>query len=214
MIESQGGFGSIDAAPPPPLPAGPWLEHRLFEAPWPLAIAFIAAALVMAAWGRAAAKPRVAFIGAWTCVTAATLIILAASWIETRSEASRRCVTEFVSAATHARADEVSTMLTPDAVLVLGSGARREPTDSIVRRVRTQCSPGGVYAVKECRVVEVQSLADEKSARVQIKLSVTPMGSGYPVVSWWRFDLEPDADRVWRVSGIELLSTAGGVTIN
>ena len=75
MNAPPSGFGAIDAAPPPPLPAGPWLEHRILEAPWPLAVAFMAVALILATWARSSSKPRLGILGAGACLTTAAAII-------------------------------------------------------------------------------------------------------------------------------------------
>lgn len=210
FAHGQSGLAALDAAAPPALPVPNILERYVFEQPLMPALLTIAVAVIIAIAIRHKKKAAVA-VSVCGVVMGAGIFIIGNVVVTPREELLTHA-RNLVGATATGDAQQVESMLTSDAVLYLPHFTAPERLDRILSRVRGELARGGAYEVREHRLREVQAHVDSgASGRVQLKVNVTLQSSGYPIPSWWRLDLERDAENNWRTSGISLLSIGGGL---
>jgi len=214
LMLAQSGFAALDAVAPTPLADSPALSRYLFESPW---LAVIAAAglgmIVFAVYSTRHQLARARLAAAIGVVVAVCVFVLAA-YVQTSVEQMKARAVQLVRLTAAADLAGVKGMLTPDAVLLVSSSSEPEPLDRILVRVQNQFSKGGMYEIKDHRVIDVQAAeVGTRRGRVQIKVSTTPQVVAFAVPSWWRLDFEQHEDGSWKVAGIELLSIGGGVNL-
>lgn len=211
---AQSGFAGLDAAAPTPLPDSPMLSRYLLESPWLAVVALIGISLILFAYWTTRQSVRQARVAAVLGALLACGVVLMGMFVQTPAESMKARAMQLVRLTAAGDVKGVEGVLTSDAVLRLSSDSDAEPLHRILTRVQTQFSRGGMYQVKDHRILELQACeTGPRTGRVQIKISTTPEVAPYPVPSWWRLDFEQLEDGSWSVGGIELISVGGGISI-
>lgn len=214
VLLAQSGLAGLDALAPSPLPESPMLSRYLLESPWLAVISLIGVSLILFAFWTTRQAVRPARIAAVLGVLLACGVVLLGMFVQTPVEVMKARSIQLVRVTAHSDVQAVEQMLTSDAVLRLSSQGDAEPLYRILERVKAQFSKGGMYQVKDHRVIEVQACeTGPGSGRVQIKISTTPETAPWPIPSWWRLDFEQLDDGTWVVGGIELISMGGGLSL-
>jgi hypothetical protein len=177
-------------------------------------VAVVALSLILFAFWTTRQAVRPARIAAVMGALLACGVVLMGIFVQTPAEVMKARTMQLVRLTAAGDVQGVEGILTADAVLRLSSDSEAEPLHRILSRVQTQFSKGGMYEIKDHRVVELQACeTGSRTGRVQVKVSTTPQVAPFPVPSWWRLDFEQLADGTWAVGGIELISVGGGVSI-
>lgn len=188
------------------VPRAPMVPHLLFENPWPLAGALVAASLIGWYWLRGR-KGRLPAAGGLLALAGA--VVLLASQVTTTREtliAGTRRLIDAVAAADHGIVREITAE---------GGYARaygRWERDAFLDMIEQAASRDGQYSVGgatfrviEHRIREVRAHVESPTiAKTQV--SVTGRASDGPgTPTWWELDWDREADGVWRVRSIRLL---------
>lgn len=192
---------------PAALPSSKGYERWILENPLPLTALFVLAGLLM--WFVMRGKGR-AKEGAWI---AAAFLVLGAivmgtgMLVQTEREVLTARSHVLVDAVATVNVAKVSGMLAGDVVVApFGFGK-----DMILRRLESDL--GGMYAIKEHRVLEAVAAIDgPNSARTQVHVRATPDEGLYnaPVGSWWMLHWRKDGKTgEWMVTQLELQQMDG-----
>ncbi|MCX5689428.1 MAG: hypothetical protein NTV94_06515 [Planctomycetota bacterium] len=214
LFVAQSGFAGLDAAAPTALPDSPLLSRYLLESPWLAVISLVGISMILFAFWTTRQAVRPARIAAIVGAMLACGVVLLGLFVQTPVEAMKARAVQLVRLTAASDVQGVEDVLTRDAVLRLSSDAQAESRARILVRVQSQFGNGGMYEVKDLRIIELQACeTGPGTGRVQIKVSANPAMAPFPVPSWWRLDFEQVDDGSWAVGGIELLSVGGGISI-
>jgi hypothetical protein len=197
----------------PPLPSPPFLQHYLFEEPWPAAGLLLVAALGAAWWLRRQNQPRRAALAALTGAALTAVVLALGALVTTEREVLAARTRDAVEAA--ARVDEPALRdLAFESVTASVPGvslpAGRDDLIATARRYLTDHTP-----LKSHRVRAVSATLDgpnvaRTQALVQIELAAGgkfidgPIGTRWELR--WRRDPLPDGGfGPWRVSSVHAL---------
>ncbi len=201
---------------PTKLPGPPVLEHLLLESPFLLTAALVVLGVAAAVALVRRARIRDAVVVLASCIAAgAGVQILAWKTVTNREVISGRSV-ELVEAVATLDYAGIERLLAPDARLFADIPIPELPipaagldVDDILSRVRT--TVGGMYRVREHRVVEIDAaMIGDRLGRTQLRVRVVPEATGFPQGSWWRLDWREEPDGSWRVIRIAPLSIGQG----
>lgn len=193
----------------PSLPGPPFLEHYVFENPWPLIAALTALVVVLFAFGRARLKSSVLLALAGACVVLAISVYVSARLVATPRELVVARTSDLVGAVAQGDVSAARTVLSSDAILLAYfTSSSGEDIDGVLRRVGQMKS--GPYQVRSHSIREVQvQFLGPRVARTQILVRVEPEATRFPTLSWWRVDWRSDAPGEWKAYEIQPLALPG-----
>lgn len=199
-----------DQAPPPPLPAPPWVEATLFESPWTAVVGVLAVGLAAAWVVNRAGQGRRAVLVALVSASLAGGLVASASLVITDRETVIARTREAVAAVARGDADAAERILHPSVALTL-PGNRTDLTKAdIVERVRTDMN--GRFAVRDraARLSALRATLDGAGvARTQARIGAVHEATGFPATTWWIFGWRRGEDGVWRLSSLEMQQLDG-----
>ncbi|MCC6968607.1 MAG: hypothetical protein IT434_00135 [Phycisphaerales bacterium] len=198
-------------APPRFLGVASLFERFLFENPWPLIGALVLAGAIgftlLNRKGRI--TPALASIAAALVLSAG--VWLAARLVTTDRERVRGLTVALVDATAKVDESTLGSMLADDLTLYLKVGAIT--TDNSMDRTATlqqvRRSLGGLYKLKNWRVISNDITTSGTQASSRLSVSVTTEAYAIPHRSTWRVDWRREPDGRWRVFAIELLEMPG-----
>lgn len=198
-----------DPASIKPLPDPPFLRLILLESPTPLIGICLVAAVVTFMVLNNRAKGRAAVLAAMGLILLAAGFYSLAAGITTDRERVIESTKRLIGHTARVELDELSPLLAPDVRLETSIRSNDIPLGKgrtwLLDSVRSTL--GGRYAVTDPAVLELQAVLDGPSvARSQVRVRVTPQGSGLPILSWWRLDWRKRDDQSWEATVIEPLA--------
>lgn len=218
-----GGLGGFDPADPAPLVGGRGsvVDQWVLESPLVLALGLVLVGIVvgLVLRGRTDGGGRLK-------VAPAVLVLLGVGvyglgqFVRTPRERAVWVVRDLVAAVARGDAADaggrpgLEALLGPKVQIVSGVNVGGfAPIDgmdrgAILERVRRDFAKGGLMEVKETGWLKDDAIVDGTRAVVQAKVRVTSAQMGYPLLSWWRVELERDGDG-WRAVGIMPLAIGG-----
>lgn len=193
---------------PPTLPDPPFVEHWLFENPFPLVGILLALAIAIVVFGRERLSPK-----PLAGIVALLLLLASAAWLTatfvvTDREQIRARARQLVAAVATAKPQDVDPLLSEDAALYAfftpDKGFSKSEILEMVQKDMT-----GVYRLHDHTVREVRVLIEgPRVARSHVLVMMDPEESRVQTWSWWRLDWVRDQDQ-WRVHAIEPISIQG-----
>jgi ketosteroid isomerase-like protein len=203
------GVAGLDAQAPPPLPGPAFWPSLFLERPALAALLAMGVSLVAFAVLTARGRMRQARIAVALGVLAAALLVAVSVLVVTDRERMDEATRRMIRAVAAADTADLDLVLTPDAVLLSPLSGQPLTKSEILAGIAADFRPGGVYEVREHRVLELQAAPEgPDGGRVQVKVRITP-ADGPPTPAWVRIDFERAAEGEWRVGGINVFSVGG-----
>ncbi|MBX3381360.1 MAG: nuclear transport factor 2 family protein [Phycisphaeraceae bacterium] len=189
---------------PPPLNEPLGVSVLLFEQPWILMAAVLAAGL-FAFWTfnrRSRASMGLAILVG--CIALAGLLALVAKLVVTDRERVAIGMRELLDATARVDTARIGTLLDPQAHLYYFKSPGGLDREGILAAVRSDL--GQAYRVKDWGIQELQIASlGEGTMATQMRVRVTPEAWNFPHVSWWSVEWKkPDSE--WRVISIRPLA--------
>lgn len=199
------GSNVLSIPDPAALPSAPFVQHLLLEQPGYVMAVLMVGAIVAYVALKARGQGRRGVMIAAGAVALAVSVYLISRVVETDRERVIANTADLVHATATGDAGRVEALIF-DSVRLINVSEGEMDRGLILTRVREYFGSGGKYAIQEHAVLEVDAAKVGPNTSVaQVKVRVTPAGSGFPVLSWWKVNWQKEAGE-WRVVSIEGLS--------
>lgn len=196
-VDSRSGRAKDDGVS---LAQPPFLEHLLFENPWPAMAASAAIGIGMLWLGRSRAKPRQMAAGAILIALAAFLFLLANLVTTTREEAVAQ-TQKLVAAVTPLQMNEIRSLL--DEQVALSAGDEMRGGGAVLSAV--EATSNGRFGLQSHTIKQIDAEATS-SDHVRVQFDVLTVAKNGRMITRWLLDWRrADADQPWKVVAIEWL---------